>query len=134
MIYNWGCYGRSMGKTINEWVKEVHEYALEKGWWDEVNTAKCPNCKSEVSYPRPDSEALALIHSEVSEAIEDNRIGSFEIAFEENGKPIGEVTELVDILIRIFDYAGKKGYDLEKVLEMKHAFNKTRPYRHNKRW
>jgi len=34
--------------------------------------------------------------------------------------------ELVDAMIRIFDYAGGFGYDLENAFEEKMAFNATR--------
>ena len=44
--------------TVNEFAKEVHENAVAHGWWE---TAR--------SFP----EVAALIHSEVSEALEEWR-------------------------------------------------------------
>ena len=47
--------------TVNEFAKEVHENAVAHGWWE---TAR--------SFP----EVAALIHSEVSEALEEWRDGN----------------------------------------------------------
>ena len=107
-------------KTINDWVTEIHEYSKLKGWWDNF---------------RPDSEIFALIVSELGEAIEASRDGIDDMMFEAStGKPVGVSTELIDALIRIMDFFGYKGWDMEKILETKHQYNLKRPYRHNKKW
>jgi NTP pyrophosphatase (non-canonical NTP hydrolase) len=103
--------------TIDQLVKEVHENAKEKGWWDEE---------------RSFGDIVALIHSEVSEALEEYRNGRFpdEIYYDEKGKPCGIPSELADIVIRVMDYCGWAGIDLEAAIREKHEYNKTRPHRH----
>jgi len=106
---------------IKTLIEESHATAKEKGWWD--------------SPKREVPELIALIHSEVSEALEAYRIGEINTAwYEGNGKPEGFVIELADTVIRIADLCGEFGLDLESALTEKMAYNKTRPYRHgNKR-
>ena len=49
-------------------------------------------------------------------------------------KPEGVPTELADVVIRILDYCGRVGIDMQSIMAQKHAFNLQRPYRHgNKR-
>ena len=38
--------------------------------------------------------------------------------------------EMIDCIIRILDWCGKKGIDVDELLRKKHAYNETRPYRH----
>ncbi len=45
-------------------------------------------------------------------------------------KPEGELVELADTVIRILDYCGAKGYDLEKAIMTKFQYNQTRSHRH----
>lgn len=102
--------------TVNGLVKEVHEIAKSKGWYDGV--------------PRSPLETHALIVSEVAEAIEEARTDNPPMYF--NGaKPEGEAVELVDAVIRIMDYFGYRGWDMEQVIEAKMEYNETRSYRHD---
>jgi hypothetical protein len=45
-------------------------------------------------------------------------------------KPEGIPIELADCIIRILDYCGRSGIDIEEAIRIKHEYNKTRPYRH----
>lgn len=99
---------------INNIVKKIHKNAVAHGWWDEERTF---------------GEIVALCHSELSEALEEYRNGMPEIYYED-GKPEGTAVELIDCVIRIFDYLGKTEVDVEQILLEKHNYNKKRPYRH----
>lgn len=77
---------------------------------------------------------LALIHSEVSEVLEEVRSGK---SLTENwqslpDKPEGVPTELADIVIRVFDIAGWLGLDLEQEIVEKLEYNLTRSQKHGK--
>ena len=38
--------------------------------------------------------------------------------------------DIADVIIRVLDYCAYAGIDIENVLEVKHEYNKSRPYRH----
>ena len=106
--------------TINEMVEQAHGMAVEKGWWDE---------------DRGVGEAIALMHSELSEALEEARKGHSPelIYYEKNSdKPEGVGVELADCVIRIADFCGRHKIDLEHIIEMKMKYNATRPTKHGK--
>ena len=90
---------------INKLCKQAYETACSKGWHDEE---------------RETGTLLALIHSEVSEALEADRKGD-----EENF-----AEELADVCIRIFDLCGLKEIDLETAILKKMERNKLRSYKH----
>ena len=99
---------------------ESHQISKSKGWWE-----------------NPDKnvgELLALIHSEISEALEVYRDygveGLNKTWLEPDGKPEGFTIELADAMIRIADLCGGFGLNLEEAIETKMSFNESRPYRH----
>lgn len=101
---------------IETLIQEAYQNAVAKGWHDE---------------PRTFGEIIALMHSELSEALEDHRNGrEINEIYYEGDKPCGIPIELADVVIRIFDACGKYGIDLEEAIEEKMAYNASRPHRH----
>ena len=41
---------------------------------------------------------------------------------------------MLDCVIRILDWCGKEGIDVDRLLAIKHNYNITRPYKHGKRF
>ena len=74
---------------------------------------------------------LMLIVSELAEALEEHRghRAVNEIYFD-GEKPEGIPIEMADAVIRIADAAGVYGFSLQSAIEMKVAFNATRPTKH----
>lgn len=80
-------------------------------------------------------ESIALMHSELSEALEEIRNGKSinEIYYDHKGlpsKPCGVPIELADELIRIFHFCGEHQIDLDTAVNVKMEYNRSRPYKH----
>ena len=104
--------------NLNELAREAHRTAEEKGWWGtKVPAEMIP-------------EKLLLIHSEVSEALEDYRANKMRLQQTSGGKPVGFPSELADIIIRVADLANALEIDLDEAIKIKMAYNKTRSHRH----
>lgn len=113
--------------SITRLVEKSYTTAKEKGWWDDTNigTLQNPNEVEVLS-------KIALIHSELSEALETVREGNT-FPYIEFGKKEGLGVELADACIRIFDLCGALNIDLEQEIYQKMNFNKTRPFKHGKK-
>lgn len=76
---------------------------------------------------------LALIHAEVSEALECWRAGNMTVCVRRDGKPEGFPSELIDVVIHALGLAHALGIDVQEEVLRKHRYNKTRPHMHGKR-
>lgn len=94
--------------------KTCHEAALKSGWWTDENG----NLKEYNT-----AEKHMLIVSEVAEAMEGARRDKMD---EHLPHRKSEEVELADAVIRIFDLAGRKGYDLGAAITEKLAYNAVR--------
>lgn len=106
--------------TIRELIKQAHATAVNKGWWEQLDSTdiKCI------------PEKLALVHSEISEALEAYRADLLYTVFDAGGKPKGFPSELADAVIRIADLCGRFDIDLTRAIRIKMQYNKKRPHRH----
>ena len=102
-------------KNWNKIAKSIYKNAVNHGFWKDE---------------RNDGEAMALIHSEISEALEamrnDNPSSSKIIEF----SSVEE--ELADAVIRIMDYAFGKDLDIAGAILAKLEYNKSREFMHGK--
>lgn len=132
---------------FNRLAKEVHENAVAHGWWEEERGLPevLMLCVSELA------EALEEYRNGRPTLYYPRNAGG--VCCEEDGsahcgsrpynpnnpeapcsaqskKPEGVAVELADCVIRILDYCGHAGIDLEEAIRIKHEYNKSRPYRH----
>lgn len=118
--------GVGLHKVLNKLRDEYHSRSVDAGWWDELD---------EILLYLPDrfhksietwylATKICLIHSEVSEMMEGLRKGA-----QDDHLPLRTMEEVegADILIRYFDYAGRRQHDISGAVHEKGEYNKDRP-------
>ena len=102
--------------VLNSYAEVIHEINVSKGFWD----GACNN-----------AEKIALMHSELSEALEADRKN---LPSDKIPDFTGLEEELADCIIRILDFAGYHKLELAKAITAKLRYNLTRPYKHGKNY
>ncbi len=104
---------------LGELQKRIYEGNVAAGWWKDIKTGEAYE-KGNVMLIL---SKLALVHSEVSEALEGVRKNLMDDKLPH--RRMVEV-ELADAVIRILDLAGHEGYDVFGAIEEKLAYNAVR--------
>ena len=118
---------------LYEMMQEVTQVNKDNGWHEDGRTM---------------GDEVALLHSEVSEMLEEFRDHRLVTVFEYNskkpdvfiderpeidgvlGKPIGLPSEAADVLVRLLDTCDRYDIDLFHEWRQKVDFNKTRGHKH----
>lgn len=153
----------NIAEALDALVKTVHDLAREKGFWgtdgneysakaiaDEALAdyafdtylsrgtvygivADAVVCTKAVTPPpQNDGEKLMLVVSELGEALEALRKGNGPSAHIPAFTAVEE--ELADAVIRIADLCGARGWRLGAAVAAKHAYNKTREFKHGRKF
>jgi NTP pyrophosphatase (non-canonical NTP hydrolase) len=113
---------------INKIIKEVHENAIDKGFYDKIYELLELYKDKKDDYKLYKNlficQQLLLIITELGEATEGLRQGNI-VNFKE---------EIADTVIRLFDLSGFLQMNLEYEIKKKMAVNKLRPNLHNKQF
>lgn len=114
---------------LNDLAYRAHHMAIEKGFWDVNVDPNDPKLLTNIA------SKIALIHAEVSEALEEYRAGHPPDETRiEDGKPEGLGAELADVIIRTADLAERCGINLGAMVNLKMRYNETRGTRHGKKF
>ena len=106
--------------------EKIHQGNVDAGWWTDLDTLQslAEECRIRTRFGKAlVAEKLALIHSEVSEAMEASRKNLMDDKLPHRK---GIEVELADAVIRILDLAGALELDLAGAIQEKLAYNAVR--------
>jgi NTP pyrophosphatase (non-canonical NTP hydrolase) len=157
---------------LNDLAQRIHKWSVEKGWWPKP-TANLKRLVASAQADMQNGysieamherflginfeietiekemrrlkffEKVALMHTELSETLEEVRNGrDYREIYKQTipstdgmpphstNKPEGVPIELADVIIRILDTAAEYNIDLESAINAKLIYNNSRPFRH----
>lgn len=124
----------SDGIRVNEVAARIHSWAVEKGWVDDFYAFERVGEDGFRMQVALIAEKLALVHSEVSEALEELRscksMEDVRRIWYHDGKPEGFAVELADAHIRLWNIESMIGLAPEDALQLKLNYNDTRAWKH----
>ena len=109
------------GEFISIWrvvAERIHRDNVEKGFWGDGTTE------------RNVGEAIALMHSELSEALEAYRHGNPKSEKIPGFRHAEE--EFADLIIRVMDFTAAHAMDIPEAIVAKIEYNRSRPPKHGK--
>lgn len=119
-------------ESLTEFSHWIYTDNLAKGFYEDeiaITKALAMTPKSDAYRKTVRAQRLALITSEISEALEADRK---DLMDDHLPQYYGFDVELADALIRILDLCGANNVDIGKVVRDKLAYNKSRPFKHGK--
>ena len=117
--------------TLNEIADAVHANAREKGFHDDGLTRE-----------QFVKRHTGTLHSEVTELFDAVQKGTLDELCDKTEKMLAlglpaltcAEEEYADIVIRALDQCRRLGIDIQRAIEAKHAYNRTREYKHGKKF
>lgn len=136
---------------LKKFMEEVHQVSKERGWWDKPHktdlecvalmVSELAEVMEELRLDPPQPPIYQITNLRDLDPCCQNKdvivtpegTNKFNIPWFNSSKPEGVAVELADCILRIFDFAEFHGLPLIQALQLKNAYNQTRPYKHGKK-